>query len=165
MSGKNISGISKTTFVVGLIVAIVASSLISTLVAIQWAVVQGPKGDKGDTGAQGPQGEQGIQGIQGIQGPEGPPGTVAADVSALIEVAFSSVWLGDDKHEVSGFIINFGRDAAYDVKIDFTWNLGGGQYVYKTIHTGTMYGHVIREVSATYYFEGQGSYSYEITWT
>jgi len=52
-------GISKTVFAVGLVVAILASSLISTVVSMQWAVIQGPKGDTGDTGPQGPQGEQG----------------------------------------------------------------------------------------------------------
>jgi len=67
---KNL-GISKTTFIVGLIVAIVASSLISVLASTQLSLVKGPKGDKGDkgdTGATGSQGPQGLQGIQGLQG-------------------------------------------------------------------------------------------------
>jgi len=68
-------GISKTTFLVGLLIAIIASSLISTLVAMQWAVIQGPKGDKGDTGEQGP---QGLQGEQGPQGPQGLPSVFAS---------------------------------------------------------------------------------------
>jgi hypothetical protein len=62
-------GISKTMFIVGLIVAILASSLISVMAAMQWALIQGPKGDKGETGATG---SQGLQGLQGIQGPAGP---------------------------------------------------------------------------------------------
>jgi hypothetical protein len=67
-------GISRTTFIVGLIIAILASSVISTVVSMQWALVQGPKGDKGDQGDAGPQGEQGPQGPQGPQGEQGPPG-------------------------------------------------------------------------------------------
>lgn len=67
-------GISKTAFIVGLIIAILVSSLISTLVAMQWGITQGPKGDKGDTGDTGSQGEAGPQGIQGEQGPQGPAG-------------------------------------------------------------------------------------------
>lgn len=64
--------ISKAEFLSGLIIAILASSAISTAVSVQWA--RGPKGDKGsqgDTGLQGPQGIQGSQGIQGIQGLQG----------------------------------------------------------------------------------------------
>lgn len=67
-------------FIVGLIIAILASSCISTLVAMQWAVIQGPKGDKGDTGEQGPQGEQGLQGPQGPGGDTGPAGEDGREV-------------------------------------------------------------------------------------
>lgn len=69
------TGISKTMFIVGLIIAILAASLISVMAAMQWALIKGPKGDKGDkgdTGATGSQGPQGLQGIQGLQGPAGP---------------------------------------------------------------------------------------------
>jgi hypothetical protein len=46
-------GISKTMFIVGLIIAILASSLISDLAAKQLAVgSKGDKGDKGDPGSQ-----------------------------------------------------------------------------------------------------------------
>ena len=93
-------GISKTIFVVGLIVAILASVLLSVAVSMLFGL-QGPKGDKGDkgdtgatgvqgstgpqgpigatgatgaTGAQGATGPQGAQGSQGIQGPKGDKG-------------------------------------------------------------------------------------------
>ena len=81
---KNIIGVSKTMFIIGIIIAILSSTVVSTVVTIQWA--RGPKGEKGDPGPQGiqglqgPQGEQGPigpqgeQGPQGIQGPIGPPG-------------------------------------------------------------------------------------------
>lgn len=165
--GKSLTGISRTTFIVGLIIAILASSLISTVVSMQWALIQGPKGDKGDKGdqgIQGLQGEQGPIGPQGEKGEKGDPGEVPVDVEALIIVTFTSVWLGDDRHDVEGFIINFGTETAYNVKIDLTWDLGEGKFVYKTINVGNVWGHYIGSISETYYFEEQGTYSYEITW-
>ena len=57
------TGISKTMFVIGLIIAILASSLISIVVSMQWA--KGPGGDKGDTGATGPKGDKGDKGEPG----------------------------------------------------------------------------------------------------
>jgi len=76
-------GISKTMFVVGIIAAILASSLISAVIVTQLPTTNGLKGDKGDkgdsgaTGATGPQGLQGVQGptgVTGATGPEGPKG-------------------------------------------------------------------------------------------
>jgi len=69
-------GISKTTFVVGLIVAILASTLITTGISMQFGLQEpkGEKGDKGDTGPTGPQGSQGATGSQGPIGPTGPTG-------------------------------------------------------------------------------------------
>jgi hypothetical protein len=69
--------VSRRTFLIGLAIAILASSVISTVVSTQWAVIQGPKGDKGDAGPQGEQGSigpQGAQGPQGIQGEKGDKG-------------------------------------------------------------------------------------------
>jgi len=189
--GKSLIGISKGAFLVGL-VAVLAISLVSTAVALQWVTTQGikgEKGEKGDTGDTGPQGLQGIQGeqgltgaqgdtgLRGIQGQIGPQGEegekgekgdtgeVAVDVSALITVTFTSVWLGDDRHDVEGFIVNFGTETAYDVEIDMTWDLGEGIFVYKTKYIGILGGHEIEEIDETYFFEGTGTYSYEITWT
>jgi len=73
--GKNLTGISKTTFIVGLIIAILASSLISALVAM--AVIRGLQGEQGQQGLQGEQGSPGPQGPKGDKGdtgPQGPPG-------------------------------------------------------------------------------------------
>jgi len=70
-------GISKTTFIVGLIVAIVVSSLISTVVVMQGKEILGLKGDKGDTG---PQGEQGVTGPKGDKGDEGESGKDGREV-------------------------------------------------------------------------------------
>ena len=70
---KEISlGISIRTFIAGIVIAILASSMLSTVVSTQWARgPQGPKGDEGDRGLQGLQGETGPQGPQGDQGPRG----------------------------------------------------------------------------------------------
>jgi len=59
-------GISTTTFVSGIIIAILASSLISVGAITQTGLIQGPKGDKGATGATGLQGLQGDSGIANI---------------------------------------------------------------------------------------------------
>ena len=70
--------VSRNTFLMGIIIAILASSLLSTVISSQLAVgPQGPKGDKGDTGPQGEQGPTGLQGEigpQGLQGETGPTG-------------------------------------------------------------------------------------------
>ena len=115
---KEISfGISYRTFIVGLIIAILASSALSTTIATQ--VITGPQGETGPQGLQGeqgpqgetgPQGEQGIHGIQGvkgdkgdegpqgpqgIQGPEGPQGEPGLGVEPgyLVAPAYDSGWI------------------------------------------------------------------------
>jgi hypothetical protein len=60
---KSSVGISRGMFVAGIVVAILISSLASTVASMMLAV--GPKGDKGETGSTG---------LQGIQGPLGPKG-------------------------------------------------------------------------------------------
>ena len=82
-------GISKTIFVVGLIVAILASTLITTGISMQFGL-QGPKGekgDKGDTGTTGPQGSQGATGSQGSIGLTGPAGPTGATGSQGLQGA------------------------------------------------------------------------------
>ena len=51
---KGSAGVSKGMFVAGIVVAILISSLASTVASMMLAV--GPKGDKGDLGLQGVQG-------------------------------------------------------------------------------------------------------------
>ncbi len=103
--GQTISlGISNRTFLAGLIIAILASSALSTTVATQLATgPQGPKGDKGDPGPQGltgsqgplgPQGEQGEQGEQGPQGPQGEPG-LGVEPGFLVAPAYDSGWINN----------------------------------------------------------------------
>jgi len=64
--GKTLTGISTTTFIAGLIIAILASSLISTLISMQTPGEQGPQGLTGPQGEQGPQGLTGPQGSPGV---------------------------------------------------------------------------------------------------
>jgi hypothetical protein len=69
------TGISTTVFIIGIIIAILASTLISALVTMQLAKgVKGPKGDKGDTGDTGATGATGATGPQGPKGDKGDPG-------------------------------------------------------------------------------------------
>jgi len=74
--------ISKKIFVVGIIIAILASSVLSTGLCTMFAV--GPEGATGTTGATGATGLQGPKGDTGEQGPPGEPG-----LSAGISKAFA----------------------------------------------------------------------------
>lgn len=65
------TGISKTVFAVGLIAAILASSLISVVAMTQLSITSGLKGEKGDKG------DTGATGATGPQGPAGPVTTFA----------------------------------------------------------------------------------------
>lgn len=169
-------GISKTTFIVGLIVAIVVSSLISTVVSMQWALIQGPKGDKGDTGPQGEQGPQGIQGEKGDKGdtgatgatgPQGPAGqdaNVEVDLSAYFKTA-SPMYISPKTYlTFDGFMINFGVKAAYNIQIKFTFTIYGGEYIKTYDLTTPVWGHDIRSLWIQFSFDLEfDSYSY--TWT
>lgn len=83
--------VTRRTFLVGLVIAILAASAISSVISTQLVVgpqgeqgpegPQGLRGDQGETGPQGPQGEEGPQGEQGIQGDTGPQGLPGADGS------------------------------------------------------------------------------------
>jgi len=103
--------VSRRTFLIGLITAILAASAISTVISTQW--IRGPQGEIGDRGLQGIQGEQGsqgiqgqqgllgetcdtgMQGLQGEQGPEGPPGVFTIEnMSGRIPApAYDSGWV------------------------------------------------------------------------
>jgi len=73
---ESLTGVSQRTFIVGLIVAILASSALSTGVAMM-VIKEGPQGPQGEQGQQGIRGLQGLQGQQGLQGPPGLPGVFA----------------------------------------------------------------------------------------
>lgn len=167
---KRVKGISRTTFIVGLVIAILASTLISTLVSMQWALIQGPKGDKGDTGQQGPQGEQGPQGLQGPVGPKGDkgdPGGVEPYITASLTSSYTNVLIGTDYHDVEGLVINFGSNPAYGVTITITWHItGGGEHTEPADSIGTLSEYQIYRYSKRFYFEGSYDYiTLEIAWS
>ena len=78
--GRSSSGISTIVFVAGLIVAILASSALSIVVAMQLAI-----GPQGPAGPQGPQGVQGLQGPVGILNPDYDSGWVATNDRIVVE--------------------------------------------------------------------------------
>jgi hypothetical protein len=89
------SGISTSTFVLGLLIAIIASVAVSSLVAQQLAPTgpqgpAGPEGVQGPAGDQGPQGEQGLAGAQGpigLTGPQGPAGLTVVEFNDIGSVS------------------------------------------------------------------------------
>jgi len=97
------SGVSTRTFVVGLVIAILASSALSTVVATQWAV-----------GPQGPQGPQGPKGDTGAQGEQGVPGAPAVYPGGFITVAAA---------QFEGYFGDMGASASR-----FTAGSGGSRY-------------------------------------
>jgi hypothetical protein len=68
--------LSMTTLILGLIVAIIGSGIVSSVATQQLSpsVITGPQGPQGDPGPQGPQGEQGLVGPEGPAGPQGDQG-------------------------------------------------------------------------------------------
>jgi hypothetical protein len=105
MKTPNSKGITTVIFVVGLIVAILAASLIAVGVSSFVIIGQkGEKGDKGDTGATGATGAAGATGAtgpagakgdtgatgatgpQGPQGIQGPPGVTTVNSSSILFV-------------------------------------------------------------------------------
>jgi len=68
--------LSLTTLILGLIVAIIASGVVSSFATQQFAptVITGPQGPSGPQGEQGPIGPEGPAGPEGEQGPAGPEG-------------------------------------------------------------------------------------------
>lgn len=71
--------VSKTTFFVGIIIAILLASAVSIFASSMLTVPQqGVEGPKGDTGAQGSQGEKGDKGDTGATGATGATGSTGA---------------------------------------------------------------------------------------
>ena len=158
------SDLSKKTVVVSVVLALIVSLVASAAMTYLFSK-PGPAGANGTNGTNGTNGATGPQGIQGIQGPQGPPGTVAVYVSAGLTDAYTYYWLGIDHHQVSGYAINFGSNTAYNVIVQLTWTMGGGTYVYKNIHLGSMPGHQVVRVDNGFDFDNQGSMSYTIQWS
>jgi len=160
--GKSFAGISTTIFIVGLVAAILTSSLISTVATTQLGLVQGPKGDTGPQGSQGiqgpqgPQGEtglqgpQGEQGIQGPEGPQGPPG-LGVEPGYLVAPAYDSGWQITPAPGIYGFQhdLNTTEIFVYILAIDYDDGWGGPHQVmygewmwWRMISENTVYVHV-----------------------
>ena len=103
-------GISRTTFAVGLIVAILASSLISIGAVTQTGLIKGPKGDKGDTGA------------TGLQGPQGPSG-ISKIPFDMIEGYESDYTNSTEYTDIKGMSLSITTEKSSNLLIIFTANL------------------------------------------
>lgn len=124
------TGISKNLFAVGLIVAILVSSILSVGIATQLAV-KGPKGDTGATGPQGPIGPQGPAGAAGTA-TSGTGTNDQVQVSGSIkeqnpnEISFSSIQGNKQSVQTSSLITNgqfsvvLVGNQSYNVEISFT---------------------------------------------
>ncbi len=187
------TGISKGLFVVGLIVAMLVSSLVSVGVVTQLDVIKGQKGDTGATGATGttgatgatgPQGPtgvtggtgaigpQGAQGIQGLQGPTGQGYNPASTLSAFITISPNVMYVSPNSIITfsNGFIVNFGTNSASNVVITFTFTFNGGQFVKTYNSIGTVNGHSVyqlADIQFSFPFQLPSSYNWNwaITWT
>lgn len=82
--GQN-SVISTSTFVIGIIIAIIASVAASSLVGQQLGLT-GPQGSTVPQEEQGLPGEQGIQGLVGPQGPSGRTIIVFNDIGSVSDI-------------------------------------------------------------------------------
>ena len=174
VKNMNGEGISKPTFAVSLIAVLVISLCASW--ALASIIPQGPEGAQGLQGIQGEQGIQGIQGTQGeqgaqgergpqgsqgIQGIQGEAGGVTAYVSGMLTSEYHDVWFGTDYRVVTGLLVNFGSEPAYNVQVELTWSYSGGDYSI-TQNLGTLQGHQIYRYDFTYYWEGSAGW---LTWT
>ncbi len=119
-------GISKSVFVIGLIIAIAASTSLSVFLSTHFMpTVQGPQG------LQGLQGQQGVQGPQGPEGPQGEPGAIGNGT-----VVYQNVTYYQNQSDLSQ-IYDEVKDSV--VLIQATTNLGtvqGSGFVYN--YSGTM---------------------------
>jgi hypothetical protein len=131
------TGISKTVFAAGLIVAILASSLISVVAMTQLSGslgLKGAKGDKGDSGIAGATGSTGATGavgaaaLPGMQGVQGLRGLSKPDYdSGWISIApGQTMTLVHALNTTNVFVYMVGMDADMNLlQSDYGWNLGG----------------------------------------
>lgn len=82
--------VSRNTFLMGMVIAILASSLLSTVISTQLAT--GPQGIQGEQGLTGPKGDKGDIGPQGEQGPIG-NFTIDSIDGLLPAPAYDSGWV------------------------------------------------------------------------
>ena len=114
-------------FVAGIIIAILASSLISIVIATQFVV--------GEQGPEGPQGATGPVGATGATGPEGPPGILNPD--------YDSGWVERADRIFVEFNHNLGTSDIFVyilVKWYRDWEGSGGPMVHQFYYGGDSYG-------------------------
>lgn len=126
------AGVTRTALVTGLVIAILASSIIGMVVSSQLSF--GPKGEKGDTGPQGEKGETGSQGPPGI-GVE-PVGYISVPAAA--------------------FAPQYCNTSLMDVKIDTQLYNYGSDYAHFTAPVLLPHGVTIRNVT-WYFYDGGAS--------
>ncbi len=130
--GKALAGISTTIFVVGLVIAILASSALSAVVVMQLAV--GPQGPQGPAGIQGPQGATGLQGLRGEQGLQGLAGILSPD--------YDSGWVATNSRIVIDFNHSLGTSDIFVyvlAKWYRDWPDSGGPMVHQFYYGGDTY--------------------------
>jgi len=119
-------GITMGTFVTGIAIAVLASSLISTVISMQYSF--GPQGEAG------PQGPEGPLGSQGEQGPQGPAGVLNPD--------YDSGWEATDGYIVVEFSHNLGTSDIFVyvlAKWYRDWPGSGGPMVHQFYYGGDTY--------------------------
>ena len=131
--------ISRKSFIIGIVVAILVSCLISTAIVMQFAV--GPRGEKGDQGLQGAQGVQGAtgpQGNQGLKGDKGEPGSPFNQTvfSQNITIYQNSTALAALYENVKDSVVLIrGETASGTVQgSGFVYNLTGTMYIITNNH-------------------------------
>ncbi len=142
--GKNLAGISTTVFVVGLIIAILASSALSIVVVTQFAMgPQGPQGSQGPAGIQGPQGATGLQGSQGATGPQGLQGEQGLQGPAgILNPDYDSGWVLTNGTIVVEFNHSLGTSDVFVYILSKwyrDWPGSGGPMVHQFYYGGDTY--------------------------
>ena len=122
-------GITMGTFIAGIVIAVLASSLISIVISMQYSF--GPQGEVGPQGLQGPEGPQGLQGEQGLQGPAG-----------ILNPDYDSGWVTTDSQIVVEFNHNLGTSDIFVyilAKWYRDWPDSGGPMVHQFYYGGDTY--------------------------
>jgi len=91
-----------------------------------------------------------------------------SNITALITYDYTPYCCKDDKHEITGFIINLGEQTTQNIQITITWNITDIEHIVKTINISSLEPYEIKQITQTYYFNTNGTklpYTYKIEWT
>ena len=132
MKNTDKKALTKGTFVVGLIIAILVASAISVGVSMQLPLgIEGLKGDKGDIGPEGPQGAPGATGPAGAAGSAGSAGATGAtgatgsvgpsglgvSPGSLVTPAYDSGWVNITSMAGQNIVLNHNLNSS-DVTVE-----------------------------------------------